>query len=578
MNETWERMGLEEQLVLLKDRLRQLWHEEGLARNRDQPEPMSKTLERHTEISEKTGAMLEVKRQQRAADPGVQSQKVITGSPEYGEPALPSARLELKRVAFNTTFDVCSDDVADFSDYRKFYILEDSGNYYHWLKTRTNPDDALTVKPAPIPITFASSDAIEFTATFEVISAQPFTTPPTIRVTDKADKYVFADGAGQVSGEFEVTFRAGNLPYDETIQYLPGFELVFDYSEDGASWVGAGSCINDLYLTWRTPIYDNFAPERLNERTTMRVQARFNSNTRCILESILRLGCEPARGLGNSTVSTSNPTIIEQMRSEIVIDAIFSIFRPLELLRAREGTPYLDNDLTNKGLGYWRDTSASDLSFSAFRTYRSLRYLLQVGEARCGEFAAMLYHLALCQGIKLYDFVIFSPAIAPGYQHPRNDPRYYNGVFLVKGWSINDPMAPVELPAIGNKAQGNTAPQHFFWDHVFCVLQTNQGMKYYDPSYGIQANGYHTGIQNLLNDYASVALEGIVYGKEDANGTYFLDVYHSNSRINILGNRPVAVPYLHKVIQAAMADHLIVHIYEPNVRLVAQKTTVIRKI
>ena len=518
MNETWERMSLEKQLVLLKDRLRQLWHEEGLARNRGQPELISETLERHTEITEKTGAMLEVKRQQRAADPGVQSQKVITGSPEYGEPALPRARLELKRVAFNTTFDVCSDDVADFSDYRKFYILEDGGNYYHWLKTRTNPDDALTIKPAPIPITLASSQALEVTATFEVISAQPFTTPPAIRVTDEADEYVFAEGVGQVSGEFDVTFRAGNLPYDGTVQYLPRFELIFDYTEDGVSWVSAGSCINDLYLTRKVPRYGDFDPD-VNESMTMQVHCQPNGSKPCLLESILYFGCYPASGLGNTTFRGTQ-IIVEENRVEEILDAVFTIFTPLKMLRRREGTPYLKQDLTTVGLGYWRDSSAADLSFSAFRTYRSLRYLLGEGEARCGEFAKLLYHIAYAQGIEMQLFVFMS-ATGWRYRHPRTSQMHGNAIFLVKSWSINDPLPPVELIVPGNKAQGNQNPRHFFWDHVFCTLNTSNGMKYYDPSYGISASQFTVDARNLLDTYAAKALEGVLYAKVDTAGALF---------------------------------------------------------
>lgn len=154
----------------------------------------------------------------------------ITGKIEYGEES--TSLMALTKVAFNTQYDICSDEVENFSDYRRFWILEDGGKYYHWLKERKNTNDYLEHKPNPIPITFASTDTISLKATFKVTSQESFTSTPSVRATDKSGKYLFNTVTGKTNGEFEITFKSTNKPFENTIQYIPSFEILFEYSQD----------------------------------------------------------------------------------------------------------------------------------------------------------------------------------------------------------------------------------------------------------------------------------------------------------------------------------------------------------
>ncbi len=251
-------LDLENYITDLKDKLKTLWEEENNIRDNAITEKMSKKLVRHKKITDNTIELEASKKQQ-----GKKTSKIITGIKTYGEAAAPKATLVLTKVVFNTKYDICSDDVKDFSDYKKFYILEDGGKHYHWLYKRTNLDDYSTIKPDLIPITFSSTDKIELTATLKVTSKNPFTKTPKIRITDKDEKYTFDIEKGKTSGEFEVTFKSNNKPFEDTVQHITNFELIFEYSEDGKTWTRAGSSKNTLYVTWKEPKYSEFKTPRL---------------------------------------------------------------------------------------------------------------------------------------------------------------------------------------------------------------------------------------------------------------------------------------------------------------------------
>ena len=77
-----------------------------------------------------------------------------------------------------------------------------------------------------------------------------------------------------------------------------------------------------------------------------------------------------------------------------------------------------------------------------------------------------------------------------------------------------------------------------------------QGIKFYDPSYGIESSSVITQVRDLLNEYAKVALEGVLYAKDDSNGQLFIDHYHSKGIVDVLRLSRLAVPgVLHKVCQ-----------------------------
>ena len=367
----------------IKEILRPLWEAETKWRTGEVKEPLTTTLERHAEISVATDDLIAAKaRQSEQIDSkdggGGSDKKVVTGEVTYGEEAAPEAVLELTKVVFNTDYDVCADDVRNFDDKEKIYVLESEGAYYHWLKERTEPHDSVRLKPARIPVVFASKDRITLTATFKVISEDGLEDKPLVRVSDTAGDYLFDEERGRVANEFEVRFRSNNKPFEDTIQLLQSFRLRFEYSLDGGgSWVGAGASQNRLYVTWKPTLYDKFRVERTQE-TTPQVKANFNAYKKCLLESILFFGCDGARTLGD-------PDEDSDINEESIVEAIFNRFQSLVVTRAREGTSFLSVDLSGVGLGYWRGSSGLPGNM-----IRGLRYLLAAGEARCGEFASGL--------------------------------------------------------------------------------------------------------------------------------------------------------------------------------------------
>ncbi len=279
------------------------------------------------------------------------------------------------------------------------------------------------------------------------------------------------------------------------------------------------------------------------------MKATFNGSKNNISETLLWIGCKQAKGLGNSTKKTED-------NEEQILDAFFKEFQPLKITRAREGTVYLDKDLSSQGLGYWRNTSSLTGSFS-----RGLRTLLRDGEARCGEFTFFFIHIALSQGIKVNQFA-FTSAVGANLVPSPSISKFTNSIFLVKTWTINDPKAPVENPPIGNKAQGNDKPMHFFWDHVFATFNKGTTIKYYDPSYGVKGSNYFAKSKELLNTYASNALTGVLFCKKDALGEPFLDVRHSGAHLDLQTASGGRVPFLYKTLTVDMNKYLAYKLYK----------------
>ena len=525
----------------LKGELKTLWMEENRIRDNDIQEKNRIKLERHKKITDITVEIEKSQKQQEG-----KSSKIITGEKVYGQTAAPNAVLVLTKVAFVTKYDICSDDVADFNDYKKFYILEDRGKYYHWLYKRTNPNDYSTIKPAPIPITISSIVNIELKATLKVTSAVSFNQLPAIRIKDKNSKFIFGIVKGKMNGEFEVIFKSNNKPYENTVQYIPNFELIFEYSDDGNNWTKAGSCINTLYITWKEPLFGSFKIPRIpNESTDMQIMAKFNSSKKNIQETLLCIGCKQAKTLGNSGKTTED-------NAEQILDAIFKEFQPLKITRTREGTPFLNKDLTSKGLGYWRNNSSLTGTF-----VRGLRTLLRDGEARCGEFTLFFIYICLSQGIETNQFA-FTSAVGASLIPPLIPAKYINSIFLVKTWTINDPKAPSENLPTGNKAQGNDKPMHFFWDHVFATFDKGAEKKYYDPSYGTKGGRFFSTPKELLKTYSANSLSGVLFAKKSTLGESFLDVRHSGKYLDIQTGAVGLTPFLYTTKIVDMDKYLVV--------------------
>ncbi|WP_225969406.1 DUF4280 domain-containing protein, partial [Treponema pedis] len=101
---------------------------------------------------------------------------------EHGDACEEKANLQIAKVSFGSGYDICSDDYGVIwekkdkggnvqevknqteSDYIKTYVLEDEGEYYHWLNKRTNPLDSVKFKPELLPVTFSGIEPVIFKA------------------------------------------------------------------------------------------------------------------------------------------------------------------------------------------------------------------------------------------------------------------------------------------------------------------------------------------------------------------------------------------------------------------------------
>lgn len=522
-------------------------------------------------------------------------ERLITGLIIYGEEAVESSKLQLTKVAYHTTYDICSDDLGllykeknekgeviaiksqDDSDYIKTYILEDEGEYYHWLHIRHNENDASAVKPPIIPITFASNETIKLKAILSLQSKENINKEKIqIRVTQIVGmrnkdnvsynfKVTSFKQSDKNKNEYEVEVESTNLPYKDTIRYFETFELLFEYSEDGENWYRAGTCKNTLYLTWRKPTYNKF-PKK--ERIEFRLDSPYTKKP-FLFETILWLGCQQADGLGKEFEDNIK-------NEEKILDKIFKIFETRRITRAREGTPYLTEELTNKSLGYWRGYSSLKNEDEAKKFYlRSIRFLLSYGEARCGEWTDFLSVILLVQGIYTFERIaiatsdqtnngnidaIMNRGITPneflnnlklryptekfelyirytdwnrGSQKLKDENLldYKEELILIKDCEIIEGRIDENtdifieqnsnINAISNshnkksKAQGNDDAINVFKDHVW--LRHIPTRRFYDPSYGISFPKEET----YLNDYLKKMTDGVLFAKNITNGVVF---------------------------------------------------------
>ena len=246
-------------------------------------------------------------------------------------------------------------------------------------------------------------------------------------------------------------------------------------------------------------------------------------------------------------------------KDDDIVNAIFDHLDSLSVKRVnRIGVPNVD-------MGYWRATSSAHTYGMAFRNGR---ILLQSGDARCGEWSYTFRNLCEVQSIRGHDAFNIETSGGP---HPTK-PGFVNALFLVKTWNINDPKAPTDN---GGRAQGSNArtdkPFNLFWDHAFVKYKN----RYYDPSYRLKSTKSFGSDKDLLNDYTSRALSGVVYVKPDASGENINDALHTGSILNPLDkwthiNRSVSPPvvyrhreysstgYIYHTETSSMADHLLI--------------------
>jgi hypothetical protein len=448
--------------------------------------------------------------------------------------------ISLEKIAVKTIYDVCNDEVKDFNDDENFWILENGGKYYHWLKKRTNTKDVN--KPKEIPITLESTSAFVFHATFKTIFPADGLK---IRVRDKDNKYIFPIMPHPKKArdeEYIIKFTSANTPYKDTVQYFPSFELIFECSFDEKSWTPLGNAQFCFYLTWKKPEFSKFE-NSTDETKTMKIGCS-KSGKPNILETLLWLGCDQAKGIGNTgTTSTENENKI--------LNAIFNQFITKKVVRRREGS-YVTRNWAAEGMGYWRGISAVDAQSTlppasmqpdkfydaATSTHidRTSRVILKYGEFRCGEWSDFFTYILMCQGILLDQFAIYSGRGDNQNYYFKIDPithsvsyinpdlskvtpggssiEYYyaNWVFYVKGgWGFSDPNKPTLSVSTTNRAQGNTNPLHEFSDHIFVLFERSGKKVWFDPSYGLTSATKHPTNKDLLKEYASNALGRIGY-------------------------------------------------------------------
>jgi hypothetical protein len=330
---------------------------------------------------------------------------------------LPTGAISLEKILVDTRHDVCNDEIKDYNDFKNFWILENNGKYYHWLKKSLiglkEADDK--TKPTPLPITIASNEKFILDATFKTIVPLD---KAEIRVLNKNGKYEFPTLPAiktKKDEEFVIKFESNNkdpYPYENKTKYIPNFELTFEYSLDKKTWIPLGSATFCFYLTWKIPLFSQF-DESGNPITSMQVKNNLFEKKANILESLLWISCNQSKETKEQEKSGKS--------EEEILDGIFEKFTPKKIIRRREGEKRGDKDyflsvkLKVEGLGYWRRTSSAKPS-AEFNNLRSLRYLFNYGEARCGEFTTFLKHLAYTQGIQnVEDFAIVTKAISISY-------------------------------------------------------------------------------------------------------------------------------------------------------------------
>ena len=459
-----------------------------------------------------------------------QENKVTTGAEkaksEYGKASEEKAKLQVTKVAFETSYDICSDDYGLLyekknkegemidaksqgeSDYIKTYILEDEGEYYHWLNKRSNPLDDKKYKPDVLPITFASEEPIGLKAILRVVSDKKCDSTPQVRVTHKTrDKKEYKFKTFSVKPlddeQYEVVVVSTNLPFEGTIKYLEIFELLFEYSEDGKMWVSAGTSRNTLYITWKCPLYEKFYNTE-NDILSSNIQIISRiTKKRNILETLLWLGC--ANGEGKD--------------EETIVKNIFLPFEGRLVTRAREGTSYLNFNWCDKGLGYWRGISDNDNPSKDNKKSkmfydrnndkyirRGLRTLLAYGEARCGEWTDFFLHILLAQGIFVNEedntFAIVTDIKNNTKLKDYHIPRFRNFsiVFTVKEaiFSLEDKNIKKYIRKGKSIAKGNDDAQPYFSDHIFVYFRKKF---FLDPSYGILLDEKESTLENYCNKY-----------------------------------------------------------------------------
>ncbi|MDN3693888.1 hypothetical protein QWZ06_17155 [Chryseobacterium tructae] len=410
--------------------------------------------------------------------------------------------ISLEKIAVNTTYDVCNDELNNFSDFKNFWILEDKGNYYHWLKKRTNPLD--TAKPNPIPVTITSLDKFIFYATFKAIFPIDNLS---IRAKDKANKYVFQSVpiTKQTKGqEFVVKFASDNAPYANTVEYFSNFALTFECSIDGKSWISCGNSQFCLYITHGNPGYSllsGYFPDPIEGMDITNAK----TGKKTILETMLYIGCRYSKGAKTD---------------DGIIEGIFKHIATKNVRRVR-------NNISP--MGYWRNTSSLHDSKMPFRNGR---VLLKTGEARCGEWTSFLRDICRIQSDVLFpsgvfsDFVIFPGLSDYVYDAGKNFPvdinkrkrgiltsNDFNACFLVRNWTSIAGKAPIDN---GGSAQDTSnEPLNMFWDHVFLKYKN----QYFDPSYGLHDKTIFADDKALLASYSKKALSGVLYVNNNSKNT-----------------------------------------------------------
>ena len=405
--------------------------------------------------------------------------------------------ISLEKIAVTTTYDVCNDEVGKFNDYKNFWILENDGKHYHWLKKsligKTEKEDVN--KPRAIPITLASTDKFVFTATFETILPAEVK----VRVRDKDDKYKFDVVAHPKKAKKElhpITFTSTNKPYTNTVQYFQNFELIFEYSTDGTSWTPMGSALFCFYVTWKKPEFTKF--ENNSDQTkTMQIKLNNNNKKFNILETLLWLGCNQAKEKGKN--------------EEEIVDASYVKFKTLKVIRSREGTKFLSTDYTSQGLGYWRgaSTGANDPTFSPVRC---LRFLIANGEARCGEWTSFFVHVLLAQGLDVEEttkaICTEWSAYNQGFEGYTYSEKNYGKLglsmeFAVKN-AIHNDVNRLRTISGDSAGQGNPKTQPTFSDHIWFYYKKK---RYFDVSYGTSFSEKDSNLSNYCSkSLASVYL------------------------------------------------------------------------
>jgi hypothetical protein len=243
-------------------------------------------------------------------------------------------------------------------------------------------------------------------------------------------------------------------PLDPTVKFYSAqgdnsfniaWEFYTDFVGDEPNWRSAGTTKHTVYVVKAAPV------------TTMRQESLFN------------IACKTADGKSSSS------------SDQQIIDAVFIEFADKRVYKVEP----------SKGVS--QTTAMSFKHDGSVPIGSSASSLINLGKGRCEHWATLLREAVAVHGVsgmtrvKIYPelpnssdatLTRFLHAYSVHFSHNPGVTDYQAPLLFIKSWNVTDPWTLAQATPV--EAQGNTAPQMYFQDHVVDTFDN----KIYDPSYG----------------------------------------------------------------------------------------------